>query len=85
MCKYIILNPYFDKIDEILRKDVNIYNKEYDEYGIRCLIIILTNTNITKYIKLPTRSNMHYSHYIPKKLVLNRTDKEGDEFLKYLK
>ena len=28
--RYIILNPDFDKVDEIMRKYVNIYNKKHD-------------------------------------------------------
>ena len=49
MNRYIILNPVFDKVDDIMRKYVIIYNKKYDQYGVGCLMKLLTNTNIIKY------------------------------------
>ena len=36
ICRYIILNPDFDKFEEIMRKYVIIQNKEYDEYRVYC-------------------------------------------------
>ena len=32
-----------------MRKNVNFYNKEYNQYGVRCLLKLVTNTNILKF------------------------------------
>ena len=39
--RYIILNSDFDKVEEIIRNYVNIYNKKYDNYGVFCLLKLL--------------------------------------------
>ena len=44
--RYIILNPDFIKVDEILSKFVNIYNKTYEQYEVRCLLKSLTKKMI---------------------------------------
>ena len=55
-------------------KYVNIYNKK-KQYGNRCLLKLLTNTNNIKYIRITTRPNHQYSFYSNKKLILNRIKK----------
>ena len=64
--RYIILNPDFDKVDEIMRKFVNSYTEKYNHYVVRCLKKILTNTNSIKQIRITTKTNLHYTQYIPK-------------------
>ena len=63
-----------------MRKYVKIYNKNYDHHGVWCLIKILTYTNNNKYFRIITKSNLHYSHYIPEKILLKRIDKDGNNF-----
>ena len=38
-----------------MRKYVNIYNEKYDNYGVICLLKLLTKTNYIKYIRMPPR------------------------------
>ena len=63
-----------------MRKYVNNYDKMYDRYRVRCLLKLLTNTNNPKYIRITTKSNLHYSKFFPGKLILKRIDKEGNKF-----
>ena len=63
--RYIILSPDFDKVDEIKRNFLNIYNKIYNLYGVRRSLKFLTATNNNKNIRNTSKSNSHYSFYIP--------------------
>ena len=82
--RYIFLNPGFDKVDEIMRKDVIMYNKKHDQYGVRCLLKLITNKNNIKYIRITTNSILHYTHYVPKRLILKRIDRDGNNFSQVL-
>ena len=63
-----------------MTKCFNIYNGKYDQYGVRCFLKLLTNTNNIKYIRNKTKSNLRYSHYNPEKFLLKRIDKDGNIF-----
>ena len=67
-----------------MRKYVNIFIKKYDQYGVRCLLKLLTNTNNIKYFRITTKSNLHYTHYLLKNLLLKRNDKDGNNFSQIL-
>ena len=41
--RYIILNPNFDEIDEIMRKYVNKYNEKNEYYDVRGFFEIINN------------------------------------------
>ena len=58
--RYKFLNPNFDKVDEIMKKYVNFYNKRYDEFVVHCLLKLLTNTYNIKYIRMTPRYYMYY-------------------------
>ena len=74
--RYIILNPNTDKIDELLRKYDDNYNRNYEIYEVRCLLNLLTTTDRVKYNKINSRSNPHHSFYIPKKLMLSKINQD---------
>ena len=74
--RYIILNPNIDKIDEVLRKYVDNCNRKYDIYEVRCLLSLLTSADRVKHNKINSRSDSHYSFYIPKKLTLSRINQD---------
>ena len=82
--KYKFLNPDFEEVDEIMRKNVNIYNKISDQYGVRCLLYLLTNTNNIKYIRITTKTNLHHSYYVPEKKILKRINKDDNNFSQIL-
>ena len=67
-----------------MRKYVKIYDKKYDRFRVRCLLKLKTNTNNLKYIRITTKSNLHYSQFFPEKLILKRIDKEGNNFSQIL-
>ena len=77
---YNFSNPHFDEVDEFMRKYVIIYNKISDQYGVRCLFYLLTNTNNIKYIRITTKSNLHHSYYVPEKPILRRINKDDNNF-----
>ena len=57
--RYILLKPDFDKVDEILRKYIDIYNTKYVEFSVHCLLKVLTNTKDIHYNRMTPRSNLH--------------------------
>ena len=78
--RYVILNPDFDEIREIVRKYVNLYTKKYHEFYVYCLFKTLSKSNTIKYIRLPIRHYVQYL-YICTNLqysVMKKIDKEKD-------
>ena len=67
-------------MDEIKRKHVYSYNKKIDQYGVHCLLKLITNTNKSKYIRITTKFNLNYSNYIPEKKILGRIERDGNRF-----
>ena len=63
-----------------MSKYVNIYKKTYEQYEVRCLLKLLTNKNDIKYIRISPNSNLHYSYYIPVKLISERINETCDNF-----
>ena len=78
--RYIIPNPKFDEVYEIMRKFVNKYNKKYEEYDVQSLLKILTTTNHVRYIRINPKSNLHYNFYIPDKLILSKINQDRYHF-----
>ena len=70
--RYNIVNPNFDEVDSNMRKFVNIHNKKYEKYDVRCFLKLLTTTNLVRYIRNKRESSLHYSIYITKRLILSR-------------
>ena len=48
-----IINPDFDRVNEIVRNYVNLQIKNSDRFIVHCLFKMLTNTKTIKYIRLP--------------------------------
>ena len=82
--RYIILNPDFDRVYEIMRKYVNMYNKNYDRFNVYCLFKVITKTNNIRNIRLPPRPYIHYLYCILTKSVLNRINTERDNISRIL-
>ena len=82
--RYLILNPDSDRMYDIVRKYVNIYNKKYDGSDVYCLFKMITKTNNIKYIRLPPRPHIHYLYCILTKSVLKRINKERDNISRIL-
>ena len=62
----MFLNPTNDKIDEVLRKYVDNYNRKYEIYEVRCLLKLLTLTDRVRFIEISSRSKSHHSFCFPK-------------------
>ena len=58
--KYIIPNPIIKKVDEIMKRCNNIYNKKYQQNSISCVIKLLTITNRNRYIRINEKPNLDY-------------------------
>ena len=82
--RYFYFNPDFDRVHEILRNNVNIYNKNYNQYAACCLLKLKTDINIKKIISITIKTNSHYSYFLPEKIILKRSIKKGDTFSQIL-
>ena len=60
--------------------NVNIYNKTYEEYEVRCLLKLVNNKIDINYIRISPKSNLHFSYCIPVKLILGIINKACDKF-----
>ena len=47
--RYIIPNPIFDRIDEIMKRYITIFNKKYERYSVSCVLKLLTTTNFVRF------------------------------------
>ena len=77
---YIILNPTLDETDEIMRNYVNIHNKKYEEYDVHCLLHLVTTTNRVRCIRIKPQSSLHYSFYVPQKIILAKINQNRYHF-----
>ena len=82
--RYIITNPDFDRVHEIVRKNANIYNKKYNKLSVLCLFKMLTKTKTIKYIRLSLRCLAHYLYCLLSKLMTNIISKEKDNLSQIL-
>ena len=49
-----------NQIDEMMKKYVNIYNKNFERFSVSCVLKLLTTTNRVRYIKNNTKLNLEY-------------------------
>ena len=73
--RYIFSNPDFDEIDRILRKYVNIHNKDYEKFEIICSFKLLTTRKRVRYINVVSNSDI-----VLKKPMLSEIDKKPPYF-----
>ena len=53
--RYMIKKHNINDFDEIMRKNINIFNKKYERYLVSCVLKLLTTTNRVIYIRINTR------------------------------
>ena len=58
--RYIILNPVFDQIDEIMKRNISIHNKKYENHSVSCVLKLLTTTNRVRWIRINTKPDLDY-------------------------
>ena len=58
--RYIIPNPNFDQINEIMQSYVKIYNERYEKYLVNCVLKLLTTTNRVRSIRIDTKLSLGY-------------------------
>ena len=39
LTRYVIVNPIFDEVVELTRVYINIYNRKYKKYAVRCFFL----------------------------------------------
>ena len=74
--RYIIQNPKIIDIDEIMRKQIVIYNKKLERYSVSCVLKLLTATNCVRYMRINTRLNLGYIFNLSKNSILFRTNRD---------
>ena len=74
--RYVVWNLDLDKGDEILTKFVNICNKHFEERQVRSFLKLLNATNRARYIRTKPRSILLYKFYIPRKVMLSKTNQD---------
>ena len=59
--RYTVEDSDITLLNEITKKYVNIYNKNYFFYQIRCVLKVLTNTNCIQYLTIKPKPNVQYT------------------------
>ena len=78
--RYVILNPKFDEVDEIMRESVNNHSKKNEEYDVLCLFKKSTTTNRVRYIRIKPQSSLHFSFFFLEKLFLPKINQDRYRF-----
>ena len=60
LSRYIILNPFINETDEIMKRFINIYNNKYQQYSVSCVLKLLTTTNNVRHIRINEKLNLDY-------------------------
>ena len=80
--RYIILNPVFNQIDEIMKRYFNIYKKGSENCLVSCVLKLLTTTNRVSYIR--TKTKLHFDFFLfSRNSILSRINK-GRYFLPHI-
>ena len=72
--RYIVPNPIFDQIDEIMKRYIIIYNKKHEKYSLSCVLKLLTTANRVRYIRNNTK--LIWTSIFSKNSILSRIDQD---------
>ena len=53
---YIIFNPVFEQMDEIMKRHNIFYNEKYEKYSVSCVLKLLFTTNRVRFIRIITKT-----------------------------
>ena len=62
--KFVILNPIFDQIDEIMKSYINIYNENYETFSVSFLLKLLTTTICVRHNRKNKNLNLAFLKFI---------------------
>ena len=82
--RYIILNPDFDRVEEMVIKYVNDYTKNYITFNVYCLFKTLTKTSNIKYIRISPTLYILSIYYFLSNIKTNIINKKRDIISKIL-
>ena len=83
--KFIVLDPIFDEIDEIMKRYINTYYKKYEQAEVRCVLKHSSTTKRVRHIRINTKPNLDYHFKFSKNSILSRINQDRYFFLIYLK